>query len=81
MGSITSRLRRLEEHAGSSHEDFEQRIGREVIRRMSTPDLRALHAAMERAEERTPGAYRFAEEDAPIIQRYVELCRAGRDEL
>lgn len=80
MGNMTRRLHALEEHARSSHEDFEQRIGREVLRRMSTPDLYALEAAMERAQEPAPGEFRFAEEDMPTIQRYEEMCKEVRDE-
>lgn len=75
MGGLARRLRAIEERERrrfGTPEEREQAIGREVLRRMSTPELEALEAAAERYE----AGEAFTAEDLEVLDRFTQLREA-----
>lgn len=71
MGSMSNRLRRLEERAGRAiEENAEERILREALRRTTTEDLWLVNAWLERTLETGEDP---TEEEMAAILRYQEL--------
>jgi hypothetical protein len=67
--NLKRRLEGLEERIGTDRESLEDAVGREVIRRMSTEELREYRDALKRLIE----GGEPAEEDAPIWHRRAQL--------
>ncbi len=63
------RLERLEERLGVRAEPFEDAVSREVIRRMTTEELREYRDVLQRLTE----IEKPAEEAAPILHRRQQL--------
>lgn len=71
MGSMSNRLRRLEDRAGGAiEENAEERIRREALRRTTTEDLWLVNAWLERTLETGEDP---TEEEMAAILRYQEL--------
>jgi hypothetical protein len=80
LGSVSRRLERLEEHARSSREEAEERTrsaeSREVLRRLSDPELEAYVGALRRLNaESAP-----LDEDRTILDRVTQLYEEVRHE-
>lgn len=86
MGSLERRLRTLENTAGflSSPEEREERLRREVLRRMTDEELWRYEEVLEAAYERSEGSpggvpVQWRDEGLPILRRVEELWREVRD--
>jgi hypothetical protein len=77
LGSLDRRLARLEGWVGGAARDEEDRITREALRRITTEDLRLVHAYLKRAAE---GDTEATEEEEPAILRYEEFKEEVRNE-
>jgi hypothetical protein len=80
LGSVSRRLERLEERARSSREEAEERTrsaeSREVLRRLSDPELEAYVGALLRLNaESAP-----LDEDRAILDRVTQLYEEVRHE-
>ena len=78
MGSLERRARRLEEEAEErrlAEQREAQRVLREALRGMSTPELRAMHEHFERA-----AGEEWTEEDEPLMRRLLMLVEEVRCE-
>jgi hypothetical protein len=75
--NLKRRLEDLEERLGTDRESVEDAISREVIRRMTTEELREYRDALKRRIQTGEPA----EEDAPIRQRWQELYEEVRSGL
>ncbi len=77
MGSLDRRLARLEGWVGGAARDEEDRITREALRRITTEDLRLVHAYLKRAAK---GDTEPTGEEEPAILRYEEFKEEVRNE-
>jgi hypothetical protein len=77
LGSLDKRLARLEGWVGGAARDEEDRITREALRRITTEDLRLVHAYLKRAAK---GDTEPTEEEEPAILRYEEFKEEVRNE-
>jgi hypothetical protein len=78
MTNLERRARRLEEEA-ELREQAEQaeaeRVLREALRRVSTPELQAMNEHFERADREE-----WSKEDEPLMRRLAALMEEGRHE-
>ncbi len=77
MGSVSRRLDWLEEQARETTENEQGVISREALGRISTEDLRLVHAYLKRAVE---GNAEPTEEEGAAIFRYEEIKEEVRNE-
>lgn len=75
MGSMSDRLRRLEDRTGASRVDEGVATTREVLSRMSVEELRAYVSALRRMTAEVEPS----KEDGPILRRVKELYEEVRN--
>ena len=74
--SVPRRLENLENRVATSRTDEEDRVTREALSRITTEDLRLVHAYLKRATEegREP-----TDEERPALRRYEEIKEEVRN--
>lgn len=78
MGGLDKRIRRLEEEAGFSERAKQaerERVLREALKLVCTPELNAMQEALERGNRGE-----WAEEDEPLMRRLLALMEEVRAE-
>jgi hypothetical protein len=77
VGRLERRLESLETRNATAWGDEEEQVTREALRRITTDDLRLVHAYLKRAAK---GDTEPTEEEEPAILRYEEFKEEVRNE-
>jgi len=77
VGSLKRRLEGLETRNATARVDEEERVTREALGRITTEDLRLVHAYLKRA---TKGHAEPSEEEEAALRRYEEIKEEVRNE-